>query len=792
MQSINGVNIRMKLLLVLFVTYCLSALTSSSVQAQNTKVAPLPLEEALNSLRFGFSPISVCPTDQRWVVYQLRNVKRAESLVGRFGYSTSTGVPVSQTDGDIWITDIDSGVAKNLTEGKGSNWAAVWSPNGEYLAFYSDRSGQSNLWVWERLTGKLRQISNVVPRPYIFSPYDLPIWTPDSKSVLVKTFPEGTTFPLVSEQKTTKDSTKTSKGVDLTVFHSAADPKRADSPVPWATGALSANDLSEAAADFALIKVATGKVERVATGYTPAGYWMSPDGQKIAFLNVTGKKDSWSVFDLVIVSLSDKRNQIISSGIQQTIFGLTVGWVPDSKRLVYLSTGDWFSVAATGGVPQKLTQTSDPTVGFTLPQTNVWDASGNSFYFVTNNSVRKVSLSTNSTTEIAKLPHKRLLRIVAPRMSGPAWSPGKSGFLVIATRDEQSKQAGFYKIDLATGNATRLIEENKDFGDFPTPQIEVAQNRGDILYIVENAQHSKDIWITKADFSGPPRRVTKSNPLFDEYVMGESRLIEWVSADGVKLRGALLLPANYQAGTRYPLIVNVYGGEIMSNRVNHFGFSWSPVLNMQLLATRGYAVLLPDTILRPGTPMTDIANCVLPGVNKVIEMGIADPQKLGVMGASYGGYSTLALIVQTTRFKAAVSDAGLANLIGVYSHMMRSGEAGYIGWAESGRGNMGGSLWKYRERFIENSPLFYLDKVQTPILVLQGTDDEATPQFLADELFASLRRLGKEVTYVRYHGERHTLPNYTRAAQIDYLTRVFSWFDTWLKGDRGQPDISKQ
>ena len=783
----------MKLLFALFVTYCVTALAPLSVEAQKAKLAPLPLEESVNALRFGFSPISVCPADQRWIVYQLRNVKRPESLVGRFGYSTSTGVPVSQTDGDIWITDIDSGVSKNLTEGKGSNWAAVWSPNGEYLAFYSDRSGQSNLWLWERLTGKLRQVANVVPRPYIFSPYDLPIWTPDSKNVLVKTFPEGTVFPLVPNRKASdvfEQTTKTPRAVDITVFHSAADPKRAEAPVQWATGALSANDLSEAAADFSLIQIATGKVERVATSYTPAGYWMSPDGEKIAFLNVNGKKDSWSLFDLVVVSLTDKRKQTVASGIQQTIFGLGVGWVPDSKRLVYLSTGDWFSVASTGGSPQKITSDSSP--GLSMPQTDVWDASGESFYFVTNNSVRKVSLSTNSSTEVAKLPQKRVLRIVAPRRSPGSWSPDKNGFLLIATRDEQTKQAGFYKIDLATGSVTRLMEQNVDFGDFPIPQIEVAQSRDNILYVVEDAQHCKDIWIAKPDFGAAPRRVTNSNPFFDGHVMGQSRLIEWYNADGAKLRGALLLPANYQTGTRYPLIVNVYGGEIMSNRVNQFGFSWSPVLNMQLLATRGYAVLLPDTILRPGTPMADIAECVLPGVNKVIEMGIADPEKLGVMGSSYGGYSTLALIVQTNRFKAAISDAGPANLIGAYSHLMRSGEAGYIGWAESGRGNMGGSLWKYRERFVENSPLFYLDRLQTPILILQGTEDEATPTFLADELFASLQRLGKETTYVRYHGEGHTLPYYTRAAQIDYLTRVFNWFDTWIKGPRIEPEISKQ
>ena len=127
-----------------------------------------------------------------------------------------------------------------------------------------------------------------------------------------------------------------------------------------------------------------------------------------------------------------------------------------------------------------------------------------------------------------------------------------------------------------------------------------------------------------------------------------------MSDDGEALHGALLLPSKYQKGQRYPLVVWVYGGELESNRLDTSGFAYD-IVNMQLLATRGYAVLLPDSPQHDGgSPMADLAKTVLPGVNKVIEMGIADPERLGVMGHSGGGYSTLALIVQTKRFKGAV------------------------------------------------------------------------------------------------------------------------------------------
>src|SRR6266536_4930004 len=114
----------------------------------------------------------------------------------------------------------------------------------------------------------------------------------------------------------------------------------------------------------------------------------------------------------------------------------------------------------------------------------------------------------------------------------------------------------------------------------------------------------------------------------------------------------------------------------------------------------------------------------MPGVDKIVELGIADPDRLGVMGHSYGGYSTLALIVQTTRFKAAIDYAGYANIMSQYGSMLNDGSRHFgIAWNEEGRGSMGGSPWQYRDRYIENSPVFFLDRVQTPLLIIQGTAD---------------------------------------------------------------------
>jgi dipeptidyl aminopeptidase/acylaminoacyl peptidase len=288
------------------------------------------------------------------------------------------------------------------------------------------------------------------------------------------------------------------------------------------------------------------------------------------------------------------------------------------------------------------------------------------------------------------------------------------------------------------------------------------------------------LWESDADFR-TPRRLTHLNPQFDAYQMGAAQLVHWLSDDGQPLQGTLLLPSDYQQGVCYPLIVWVYGGLLQSDSFDHFGLAATGPFNMQLLATRGYAVLLPDMPLGVGSPMRDMAKTVLPGVNKVIEMGVADPLRLGVMGHSFGGYSTLALLVETKRFRAAIDASGFADLVANYAAMRRDGTAFGISIEEQGPGSLGGTPWAVRDRYIANSPVFFLDRIETPLLILQGGEDVTVDPFLADELFVDLRRLGKEAEYARYDGEGHSPLYWGYANQVDFCNRVIAWFDLHLK-----------
>ena len=171
-------------------------------------------------------------------------------------------------------------------------------------------------------------------------------------------------------------------------------------------------------------------------------------------------------------------------------------------------------------------------------------------------------------------------------------------------------------------------------------------------------------------------------------------------------------------------------------------------------------------------------------------MGIADGERIGVWGHSFGGYGVLSLIVQTTRFKAAVDSAGVSNVISWYGQMGASGSSIYIGQAEESI--TGGPLWQNRAAFIENSPVFYLDRVQTPLLILQGTSDDATNPTHSDQVFVFLRSLGKEVEYVKYKDQVHAPTLWSYPNQIDRLNRTIGWFDRWLKPATKAPDPAEK
>lgn len=422
------------------------------------------------------------------------------------------------------------------------------------------------------------------------------------------------------------------------------------------------------------------------------------------------------------------------------------------------------------------------------PKPPLWDGT-NDIYFINNGALWRASVADGKAAEVGSVRDRRITKLIASS-ADRLWTTKGGTSTVVVTRDDFEKQDGFYEVDLKTGGGPKLLEQGQCYTcSGVVPPFAVTADGRQVMYFTEDDRNDEDLWIGDAMFRSP-RRLTRLNPGFDPAKMGTTRLIGWLGDDGERLHGALLLPPDYEEGKRYPLIVWVYGGELLSNQLHEFGMAGSGPFNMQLFATRGYAVLLPDAPQHRGTPMADLAKAVLPGVNKVVEMGIADPDGLGIAGHSYGGYSVLSLAVQTTRFKAAVEMDGPGDLVGAYGAMNKNGTAFETSVEEEGQGLMGGTPWQVRDKYIENSPFFYLDNLTTPLLIVHGTQDTAVAPFLGDQLFVGLRRLGKEVEYAKYDGEGHSPLEWSRANQRDLCNRVIAWFDKYLKAEPPQQSSS--
>ena len=241
-----------------------------------------------------------------------------------------------------------------------------------------------------------------------------------------------------------------------------------------------------------------------------------------------------------------------------------------------------------------------------------------------------------------------------------------------------------------------------------------------------------------------------------------------------------MLPANYEEGKQYPLVTWAYPGIDLSRYIYSFGLN-DFIMNFQLLAARGFAVLGVDMPSLSNKPLKKLPGNVLPAIDKVIEMGIADVDRLGIMGYGSGGYSTVGLITQTNRFKAAVSGGGFYNLTRIYGDLTKQGRSRGINWIEGkNRMGMGGSLWEKREQYIDNSPLFHLDKVETPILVYCGEGYDGFDYTQSGELFSGLRRLEKKATFAWYRGEGHIVTSWRPEHRADCWERIIDWFEKHL------------
>jgi dipeptidyl aminopeptidase/acylaminoacyl peptidase len=275
-------------------------------------------------------------------------------------------------------------------------------------------------------------------------------------------------------------------------------------------------------------------------------------------------------------------------------------------------------------------------------------------------------------------------------------------------------------------------------------------------------------------------RISDINPQQNDYLWGEVQLVSWISAKGEKLEGLLYTPENLNPEKKYPLLIYFYERN-SDNLHNHRIPSPSrSIINPTYCTSNGYVVFVPDITYGTGHPGKDCYDAVVSGTLAMCDQfEFIDRTKMGLQGQSWGGYQIAHLVTQTDLFTCAMAGAPVSNMTSAYGGIRWGSGLSRAFQYEKSQSRIGQPLWEAPELYIENSPVFFADQVNTPLLIMHNDEDGAVPWYQGIEYFSALRRLQKPVWMLVYNGAPHNLRRWPDRMDLD--KRMMQFFDHYLK-----------
>ncbi|MDP9366499.1 MAG: S9 family peptidase [Chloroflexota bacterium] len=456
-------------------------------------------------------------------------------------------------------------------------------------------------------------------------------------------------------------------------------------------------------------------------------------------------------------------------------------WTPDGEALVVLTTeapdvnkifdaGDLWLVPLVGALPRHVATfpvlPGDPVVVDT-PDGPAVAVRGNRHRADPSDSVWTVPLAGGEPRNL--LPnYPGVVEELVPRPE----TPGRLGVRLV-----ERTHGMVYGLEAATGELTPLTPAGRHGRGSVLTGVSFSADGARMAMVWSDGTTPEEIYL--GDAGGDGAAVTGFGEAFRDRLC-PVETVRWASADGVEIEGLLTYPAGFEAGTRYPLVVEIHGGPSWQweDRVFLDWHDWA-----QMLASRGYAVLAPNPRGSTGYGsdfqkllQDDVgggeAQDLIAGARAMVERGIADGERLGIGGWSWGGYLTAWTITQTDLFKSAVMGAGLANMIS--DHGQDDIPAMNL-WLYPGQ------PYHHLDHYWQTSPIRHITNVRTPTLILHGDEDARVHPAQGMEYHRALKTLGVPVSFVRYPREGHGVKE--RLHQIDLMRRVVAWYDRWLKND---------
>ncbi len=341
--------------------------------------------------------------------------------------------------------------------------------------------------------------------------------------------------------------------------------------------------------------------------------------------------------------------------------------------------------------------------------------------------------------------------------------------------NERTKADSYYSFELNKAEKKKIVFS----GNYQLNTPLKAKDSDLIVFTKENFQTYPNLLATSLNFKNPIQ-LSDAAPQQNEFLWGTTELLSWHSLDGLVLEGTLHKPENFDPTKKYPMIVNFYeksSDELLSYRMpeNH-----RSTIDYHYYTSNGYLVFNPDIYYKEGYPGESAFNCVMPGITSLIEKGFVDDGHIGAQGHSWGGYQVAYLATRTNIFAAIESGAPVVNMFSAYGGIRWGSGMSRSFQYEHTQSRIGKSIWEAPLRYLENSPLFTLDKIQTPILIMHNDDDGAVPWYQGIEFFIGMRRLGKPSWLLNYNEADHWPLKV--GDKHDFQIRMSQFFNHYLKG----------
>lgn len=687
---------------------------------------------------------------------------------------------ISPTRVRLMVVDTRSGERTWVHEEPAQLRGFEWSPDGERLAYFAVEGGGSGgdgayrLRIFDASTARARTVALRTDRE-IASSSPL-VWSPDGDEVLIGLRPDR----WAAEAR--------AAFVALTEAPVIVQDSRNEFLAWDRVRNIAARQIT------ALVSLDDGGVREILADVTPSGPTFSADGSYITYSTATRTKTSYTrrdgtEYELFRLALADgsEPESLRDTGEDR----MSVTWNDARDAFAYNERGSVLvrrlgedeavdvteghrggdgrdearagdAANRAGGAANRTTESARSGDSADADSTRIrfsvqrWSPSGDQLLLTSQDAWHLLDLDTDDLRTLLEFEEDDDTR---PRRQVQAWSDdGRHLYFSYSARDRW--QRGLKRLDTASGAIETLMLDDNLYRSW-----NISDDGGTIVYTMSDGDHPDEIWTTGTDRLAP-RQLTATNPHLDDVALTRSELIEYLDVDGNTLYGILYYPANYEPGRTYPLVAEIYE-QYFDNGFNE---------NMNLITAQGWFGFRPSVRFEEGFPGEAWLKAVPNAINKIIERGLVDPEKVGVYGQSYGGYATNLLITQTDRFAAAANVSGKVNIISFLGDSPKITTRNYAA-AEVGQDRIGATLWEQPHKYIEHSAVMFADRIETPLLMLSGEGDWNVPATNQREMYYALRRLGKEVVWVHYTAGGHGAGRASTAADfVDHWQRMFDWF----------------